>query len=107
MHNAFTDFCQIFFNCLRVVDSFYRRKDPVRHLLLEIEKLMCVELHLKRLLSEVVVLIDHEIFKHRVLVLNLAIDLLIQDTHCYVGILVENINLGGNWFLLQEDAREA
>ena len=84
-----------------------RRRTSIHHLLLENEKLLRVELNLKSLLDWIVVLVDHEIFKHRVLVLNLAIDLLIQDTHSYVGILVENINLGGNWFLLQEDAREA
>ena len=84
-----------------------RRRTSIHHLLLENEKLLRVELNLKSLLDWIVVLVDHEIFKHRVLVLNLAIDLLIQDTHSYVGILVENINLGGNWFLLQEDSREA
>ena len=84
-----------------------RRRTSIHHLLLENEKLLRVELNLKSLLDWIVVLVNHEIFKHRVLVLNLAIDLLIQDTHSYVRVLVENIDLGGNWFLLQEDAREA
>ena len=103
MHNSFTDFCQIFFNCLRVVDSFYRRKDPVRHLLLEIEKLMCVELHLKRLLSEVVVLIDHEIFKHRVLVLNLIFDFFVEIPICVVWVFIRNFYLPEDSLFLQKN----
>ena len=51
-------------------------------------------------------LVNHQIFEHRVLVLNLLVDLLVEEAHSVVRVLAANIGLVGLVLLPKEDIRE-
>ena len=63
-------------------------------------------MHLKVSLSWVIMLVNHQILEHRVLVLNLLVDLLVQEAHSVVRVLAADIGLVGLVLLPEKDIRE-
>ena len=63
-------------------------------------------MHLKASLSWVIMLVNHQILEHRVLVLNLLVDLLVEEAHSVVRVLAAYIGLVGLVLLPKEDIRE-
>ena len=54
----------------------------------KVEELFRVKLYLEILLSRIIVLVNHHIFQHRVLVLDFIVDLLVQIAHSIVRVTV-------------------
>jgi len=106
--NTIADLCQVLVAHLGwVVGPLVRRRATVQYLPLQIEELLGVELNLKGFLDGVIVLVYHGVLKHRVLVLDLIVDLLVEVAHCIVWVLVAKISRVGGPFFFKKDVRQA
>ena len=106
MHYALAHLSQVFvLLVLRIVCSLLGRGASVEYLSLQVEEFLSVKLDLKGFLSDIVVLINHHILQHRIFVLNLIIDLLIQVSHGIIWVFASEFCLIIQLIIFVKDIR--